>query len=101
MINFFENTKFLPSDEEIKIVFENDEIRIERICSNNCPSGPYFQDNDEWVMILDGEAILEMNGENIDLSKGDSIFIPRKTVHSVLGTSKNCIWIAIHIKVKK
>ena len=41
----------------------------------------------EHVYVLDGEGKMKMNGKEFVMKKGDIIFIPKNTVHSVLTTS--------------
>lgn len=75
-------------------------VTIERIQS---PPGTrteiFNQPQDEWVSLLQGEAELELAGEVIRLSAGETLFIPAGTPHRVLNTSKRptCIWLAVHI----
>lgn len=75
-------------------------VRIERIVSSaRTASELYSQNQDEWVALLQGEARLEMAGEERLLKGGDCLFIPAGTPHRVLTTSSDplCIWLAIHI----
>ena len=75
-------------------------IRVERIVSNGqvTPEGEWYdQDLDEWVVVLEGEARLHyMDGEEVGLKKGDSLFLPKRRKHRVVYTSSPCIWLAIH-----
>ena len=75
-------------------------IRVERIVSNGqvTPVGVWYdQDLDEWVVVLEGEARLHyMDGEEVGLKKGDSLFLPKRRKHRVVYTSSPCIWLAIH-----
>ncbi|WP_462320562.1 cupin domain-containing protein [Halochromatium sp.] len=59
----------------------------------------YDQAQDEWVLLLSGEARLEIAGEAISLSSGDYLFIPAYTPHRLLQTSAEpgCTWLAIHL----
>ena len=74
-------------------------IRIERIVSNETtPSNTdwYDQEEDEWVMIVSGSAVLEdMNGDQISLHAGEYIYLPRHFRHQVVSTTTPCIWLAI------
>jgi cupin 2 domain-containing protein len=75
-------------------------VRIERILSApGSMSGPYDQEQDEWVLLLQGRAVLEVAGARIELAAGETLFLPAHTVHSVLDTSADppCIWLAVHI----
>lgn len=92
----------LPS-EAFETLAQNDAVRIERILSRGHSSGQdnwYDQSTDEWVMLLSGQARLEMAGsdEKMDLVKGDWVLIPAGTRHRVDWTDpvETCIWLAVH-----
>lgn len=75
-------------------------VCIERILSApGSASGPYDQDQDEWVLLLQGQARLEVEGQPVRLAAGEALFIPAHTPHRVLDTSADppCIWLAVHI----
>ena len=76
-------------------------VRIERILSSDTPdSVRYDQEQDEWVVLLEGRATLEMAGENLHLAPGDHVFIPAHTPHRVTATfpEPRCLWLAVHIE---
>ena len=63
----------------------------------------YDQARDEWVMLVQGKATIEFpENEHIELIKGDYLMIPANVKHRVLKTSKkpDCIWLALHGKMK-
>lgn len=75
-------------------------VRIERIVSSAKPeSGEYDQAQDEWVLLLQGKARLLVEGAEIALESGDTLYIPAHTKHRVLSTSERppCVWLAVHI----
>ncbi len=62
-------------------------LRIERIVSSAHPDSVlYDQAQDEWVILLEGRAILEVAGEMVELGPGDHLYIPAHTPHRVLST---------------
>ncbi len=75
-------------------------LKIERILSYGQATAEdfyYDQSWDEWVMILQGEAILSYDdGRGEDLRAGDSLLIKRGERHRVDYTSEDCIWLAVH-----
>ena len=82
-----------------ELLARND-IRIERILSApGSSSGPYDQARDEWVLLLQGQAVLEVAGERVELAAGEALYLPAHRVHSVLSTSAEppCIWLAVHL----
>ncbi|NQZ57654.1 MAG: cupin domain-containing protein [Lentisphaeraceae bacterium] len=101
--NLFDN---IPSDlpEEIfEDIFKSDDLKIERIVSKGhvSPEGFWYdQDKNEWVVLLEGEAEVELEGKKVLLHKGDSLFIAKHRKHRVSYTScePRCIWLAIHFK---
>lgn len=79
---------------------------VERIVSkaHSSPEGFWYnQENDEWVIVLQGSAIIQFEEQNVELQKGDYIFIPAQKKHRVSYTSSEpeCIWLAIHGKINK
>lgn len=85
-------------------LFSNDKLMIERIISHKSliPSDLWYdQSNNEWVILISGEAKIEFeNNEQIELFAGDYIFIPAHTKHRVTYTSASpkCVWLGIHFK---
>ncbi|WP_404481869.1 cupin domain-containing protein [Novosphingobium sp. BL-52-GroH] len=76
-------------------------VRIERIVSHGHttpPDRPYVQDWDEWVLVLEGSAELDLDGAGLRrLEAGDHILIPAGLSHRVTYTAEPTIWLAIHI----
>ena len=90
------------STEESLSLFENPSVKIERIVSRSysSPSGFWYdQDEEEWVMVVRGEAVLEFEGgELVCMKEGDYVTIPRHVKHRVRQTSPETIWLAVHIR---
>ena len=88
--------------EIFEVLRKTDKILIEKITSKGALKKPgewYDQEDDEWVMLLRGEAKLEFqNGKILSMTKGDYIFIPSHHIHRVVETSAspNCLWLAFH-----
>lgn len=78
-------------------LFEDERILIEEIDSFGAESDVYNQDHDEWVYLLKGEAIIELQCDRVFLQEGDSLFIPKNQVHRVAHTSQDCKWLAVHL----
>ena len=98
--NLLTNIPNLDIGEDFQEILKCRNVKIERIVSSSQPESiTYNQQQDEWVLLLQGEATLEMNGKIINLQKGDYLFIPTQTPHRVVKTSTQpcCIWLAIHI----
>lgn len=49
---------------------------------------------EEVIMVLEGEALVEANGESRKIGKDDCVFIPKETVHDVKNPSdKNLVYV--------
>lgn len=92
------HTGIAPSlDSEIFTpLHQNGAVRIESIRSwLAAPGELYDQEEDEWVVLLEGEADLEIDGIRHRLGRGDSVFLPRHTPHRVVWTSQNALWLGV------
>lgn len=93
--------------EVIDTLHTNDGVRIERILSRDhtTPSGKWYdQEDDEWVVLLQGEAAITFaNGSTHRLSTGDYLYIAAHERHRVSHTSTDppCIWLAVHMPASK
>jgi cupin 2 domain-containing protein len=56
----------------------------------------YDQDHDEWVVLLNGEATLDVGGETLDLNVGDWVLLRAHVRHRLLETVRGTTWLAIH-----
>jgi len=57
----------------------------------------YRQDEDEWVVVLGGGAVLEVDGEQLDLRPGDWVLLPAGTPHRLVRTEPDTNWLAVHV----
>ncbi len=101
--NLFHLPSLLPAEELFETICEYPNLRLERIVSSGQTTPPgqwYNQAQDEWVIVLQGEATLTYdNGSNLSMSPGDYVLLPAHTRHRVDFTSQEppCIWLAVHI----
>lgn len=96
----------IPDDlsEELFTTFHQAKgLRIERIVSQGHASPPgfwYDQDESEWVVVLQGSATIQFEGESepVKLQTGAYLDIPAHTRHRVVSTSptEKTVWLAIH-----
>ncbi len=92
--------KVPKEDEEFSTLFANERVKIVRIVSGTIKEAKEFcDDEDEWVVLLKGEAKLQINTKTIFMQEGDTLFIPANTPHKLLEVSKGALWLAVHIKV--
>ena len=96
-MNLFDYT--LPKNgETFTTLLEHKDVKINRIVSSKALEEKlYLQDEDEWLVLLEGEATLLLNEEEKKLKKGDTLFIPAKTPHLVLDTQPGTLWLTVHI----
>jgi cupin 2 domain-containing protein len=72
-------------------------FRVEHILSGSLPAPvDYLQHEDEWVVLLTGTARLEVEGETIELTPGDWLFLPAGTAHRLLETAAGASWLAVY-----
>lgn len=56
----------------------------------------FRQGSDEWVVLLDGGAQLEVDGERVVLRPGDWVLLPAGTPHRLVHTDAGTRWLAVH-----
>lgn len=100
--NIHSNIPAMHKAELFTTLLQNKNVRIERIVSSGQitpPDKPYNQIQDEWVIVLQGHATLDVAGKKVSLHPGDYYLIPAHTRHLVTYTSKEpqVIWLAVHI----
>ncbi|QDF28681.1 cupin domain-containing protein [Halarcobacter anaerophilus] len=98
--NIFNNLIINKEKEQFFDLLKKDNIRVEKIVSNGQISPNdfwYKQDENEFVIILKGEAVLEFEDKEISLKVGDYINIEANVKHRVKYTSKDetTLWLAI------
>ncbi len=87
--------------EIFDVLLQDKKIRIERIVSTGQTSpetGWYDQSENEWVIVLKGEAVVVFEDKEITMSVGSYINIPAHTKHKVSWTHPKLetIWLAVH-----
>ena len=90
------------TEEVFDILAQSKDVKIERIVSKG-QSSPgsrwYDQEQNEWVIVLKGEAVISFeHGKEIGLKVGNYITIPAHTKHRVKWSDPNTetIWLAVH-----
>ncbi len=97
---FSEIPKDLP-EELIETLEKKDNIKIERIISKGHITKKerwYDQDKNEFVLVIKGNSIILFeDNEEIKMTEGDYIIIPKRIKHKVIYTDKNkdTIWLTI------
>lgn len=83
--------------ERFDTLLEHRRGRIVRIQGGVDSAKAFVQDDDEFVVLVRGEATLEVQGESLQLEAGDHVFVPKKTPHSLLRSSDDALWLAVHL----
>ncbi len=102
MNNIFDAIPEKFDAEILTRLIDNEAVKIERIVSrghSSPDSGWYDQNENEWVMLIQGEATLAFADKpSITLCAGDFVNIPAHTKHRVDWTTSETetIWLAVH-----
>jgi len=101
MNNIFNDIPQNLDNELFEELVKTDNITIERIISKGHQSpisGWYDQEQDEWVMVLSGKAIILFEDDTeVTMKNGDHIIIPAHQKHKVIWTEPDIetIWLAV------
>jgi len=99
--NIFKAIAATRDAELFEDILSTPNVRIERIVStgqSSPPEGWYDQDEHEWVMVLQGAAVLSFeHGEEQRLQAGDYLNIPAHCRHRVAWTDpdQSTVWLAV------
>ena len=103
MANLFDDLPANLPEELVEVLAENKHVRIERIVSTGqaSPEGFWYdQEQNEWVILLEGAARIAFEGgtETVELKRGSHLNIPAHMRHRVEWTlpGKRTVWLAIH-----
>jgi len=97
-MNIFDLPELPLQGEWTTILAESANARIERIVSTGQTTGWYDQPETEFVVLLEGNAVVEFDsGMNVALSKGDTMLIKPHERHRVSYTSSDppCVWLCV------
>lgn len=98
--NIFDEIPVDRSEEKFFEIFKNETIKIEKIVSNGQKSPQNFwyeEEKNEFVLVLEGFAIVEFEDFEVELKKGDCLNIKAYQKHRVKFTSQTepTIWFAV------
>lgn len=94
-MNLFKYILPLSGAEQTETLLENAAMRIERIVSNRASTDWYDQAEDEWIVLLKGEAVLEFEESSVVLRAGDTLLLPAHRRHRVASTSGDALWLTV------
>lgn len=98
LTNIFQKLPFASKFECEEDLLNKGEVRITRILSQGQTSEVYEQADDEWVIVLVGEAEITFPGEHghtVALRSGDFIYLKAGCKHQVTYTSDPCLWLCV------
>ena len=98
--NIFEQIIVDKNEEKFFEILKNETIKVEKIVSNGQTSPENFwyeQEKSEFVLLLEGFAILEFENREVELKKGDCLNIEAYEKHRVKFTSLDepTVWFAV------
>lgn len=97
-MNIFENIPQTPTEELFTTLLTSQNIKIERIVSQGEVSSEWYdQEQNEWLVLLQGFAVLEFEDKSVELKNGDTLNIPAHVKHKVsfTSTTPQCIWLVV------
>ena len=97
-MNIFHLPKLPLSEELITVLAQSGNARIERIISTGQSSDWYDQAETEFVVLLEGKAVIEYEtGKSVIMLKGDTLLIKPHERHRVSFTSTEppCVWLCV------
>ncbi|MEQ1581007.1 MAG: cupin domain-containing protein [Steroidobacteraceae bacterium] len=96
--NLFADATLPSGGERFEKLLEHKNLLIERIVSPaSMTRAEYLQPQDEWVLLLKGEATMTVGGEFVELKAGDYVFLPARVPHTVERVTEGAVWLAVHL----
>ena len=73
-------------------------VVVEQVVSGEV-DGPldYLQQQDEWVVVLSGAAVLEVGGERIEMEGGHWALLPGGVPHRLISVEPGTNWLGVHV----
>ncbi|HEY4370868.1 MAG TPA: cupin domain-containing protein [Burkholderiales bacterium] len=104
MANLYHPLPPAGAEEHFTDLLTRPGVKIERIVSTGQASAPgfwYDQEHTEWVLLLQGAAVVEFEGEAAPrrLGPGDHLEIAPRRRHRIVSTqaSPPTVWLAVHL----
>jgi cupin 2 domain-containing protein len=96
--NLFTDAAPPQKGERFDTILSHKNLVVERIVSSAALTPQeYVQAQDEWVLLVQGEAVLQVAGESVSHKPGDYLFLPSGVPHTVVRTSEGAMWLAVHL----
>jgi cupin 2 domain-containing protein len=96
--NLFTDAAVPKQGERVDTILSHRNLVIERIVSSAfIAPQEYRQAQDEWVLLVRGEALIEIEGQSVSLKSGDYLFLPADVPHTLAHSSEGAMWLAVHL----
>lgn len=96
--NLFTDAAPQLEGERFDTLLAHRNLVVERIISSaSVAPQEYVQQQDEWVLLVHGKAVLRVAEKSVSLKSGDYVFLPAGTAHTVEQASEGAMWLAIHL----
>lgn len=100
--NIYDIPEIGHTGEILEDILKYKNVAIKRIVSSaKLEKSTFYQEEAEWVLLLEGSAKIMMGEKDYTLAKGDFLFIPPKLEHTIVTVEAGTIWLAIHIYEKE
>lgn len=97
VFNLLSNLKFSKKEEVEEIVYEDEKVRVLRTMSLDQFTEWMVQDEDEFVVLMEGKASIETDREVVEMKKGDFLFIEKGLRHRVIDQDR-ALWFCLFVK---
>ncbi|MEE9368527.1 MAG: cupin domain-containing protein [Pontiella sp.] len=99
-MNLFADIPDKLPEELTSVLTDSGHVRIDRIVSDGqaSPEGFWYdQEQNEWVLLISGSAVLTIEDKLVELNPGDHLLIPAHQRHRIESTStiEKTIWLAV------
>jgi cupin 2 domain-containing protein len=85
-----------PLGEHTEEIVRLGDVVVEHILSGALPEPlAYDQDHDEWVVVLHGAAVLDVQEERLKLEVGDWVLLRAHERHRLIETLPGTSWLAL------
>lgn len=96
--NLFKDAAPPPEGERCDTLLNHRNLVVERIVTSAAfTPREYVQVQDEWVVLIQGEATLQVAGESVALKAGDHLFLAAGVPHTLERASEGAMWLAVHL----
>jgi cupin 2 domain-containing protein len=84
--------------ERIEQVFTLRNMVVEQILSGaDVTPEDYLQEQDEWIALLAGHAVLDVGEDRVELEAGDWVLLPAGVRHRLVKVDSGSNWLAVHL----